>query len=91
MKKVQEDLLPVQEEDLLLVQEEDILLVQEENPLLEQDENNEKHPEKLKMVQKLFLLELSEDLWGVICYHHWYLRAGLEAQKKTISQKSFEV
>ena len=35
-------------------------------------------PEKLKMVKKHFFPELSGDLWGVICYHHWYLRAGLE-------------
>ena len=34
-------------------------------------------PEKLKMVKKHFFPELSGDLWGVICYHHWYPRAGL--------------
>ena len=40
-------------------------------------------PEKLKMVKKHFFPELSGDLWGVICYHHWYLRAGLEGQTKS--------
>ena len=40
-------------------------------------------PEKLKMVKKYFYPELFRDLWGVICYHHWYPRAGLEAPEKT--------
>ena len=40
-------------------------------------------PEKLKMVKKHFFPEMFGDLWGVICYHHWYPRAGLEGQKKT--------
>ena len=39
-------------------------------------------PEKLKMVKKHFFPELSGDLWGVICYHHWYPRAGLEGSEK---------
>ena len=39
-------------------------------------------PEKLKMVKEHFFPELSGDLWGVICYHHWYPRAGLELQKQ---------
>ena len=30
-----------------------------------------------KMTQKQFFPELSGDLWGVICYHHWYPRTGL--------------
>ena len=68
----------MQEEDLLLAQEEDLLLAQEEDLLLAQEEDKELSPEKLKMVKNLFLPELSGDLWGVICYHHWYLRAGLE-------------
>ena len=38
-------------------------------------------PEKLKMVKKHFFPEMFGDLWGVICYHHWYLRAGLEPEK----------
>ena len=61
-----------------LVQEEDLLLVQEEDFLLAQEEDKEWPPEKSKMVKKHFFPELSGDLWGVICYHHWYLRAGLE-------------
>ena len=40
-------------------------------------------PEKLKMVKKHFFPELSGDLWGVICYHHWYPRAGLEGPEKS--------
>ena len=40
--------------------------------------------EKLKMVKKHFFPELSGDLWGVICYHHWYLRAGLEGPEKSV-------
>ena len=48
-------------------------------------------PEKLKMVKKHFFPELSGDLWGVICYHHWYPRAGLEGREKShFSKKSFE-
>ena len=78
----------MQEEDLLLAQEED-LLEQEGNLLLVQDEDKEWSPEKLKMFKKQFFPELSGDLWGVICYHHWYLRAGLEAQKNHIFQKKF--
>ena len=77
----------VQEADLLLAQEEDLLLVQD--PLLAQDdllpaqeENKKWSPEKLKMVKKHFFPELSGDLWGVICYHHWYLRTSLEPQTK---------
>ena len=61
---------------------EDRLLVQEEN-LLVQEEDKEWSPEKLKMVRKRFFPELSGDLWGVICYHHWYLRAGLEGPEKS--------
>ena len=78
----------VQEENLLLVQDGDPLLVQEEGFLLVHEKDKEWSPEKLKMARKHFFPELSGDLWGVICYHHWYLRAGLEAQKK--SQKKFE-
>jgi hypothetical protein len=44
-------------------------------------------PEKLKMVKKHFSPEMSRDLWGVICYHHWYLRAGSEPQNKYYSKK----
>ena len=44
-------------------------------------------PEKLKMVKKHFFPELSGDLWGVICYHHWYLRAGLEGREKSYFSK----
>ena len=44
-------------------------------------------PEKLKMVKKHFFPELSGDLWGVICYHHWYPRAGLEGREKTYFSK----
>ena len=40
-------------------------------------------PEKLKMVKKHFFPELSGGLWGVICYHHWYPRAGLEGREKS--------
>ena len=49
-------------------------------------------PEKLKMVEKHFFPELFGDLWGVICHHHWYPRAGLEGPEKShFSKKSFEV
>ena len=89
----EEDLLLVQEEDLLLVQEEDVLLVQGEDLLLDllltQEEDKEWLPEKLKMVKKSIFPELSGDLWGVICYHHWYLRAGLEGQKNNSFQTKF--
>ena len=27
------------------------------------------------------------DLWGVICYHHWYPRAGLEGREKSYFSK----
>ena len=40
-------------------------------------------PEKLKMVKKHFFPEMFGDLWGVICYHHWYPRAGLEGPEKS--------
>ena len=40
-------------------------------------------PEKLKMVKKHFFPKMFGDLWGVICYHHWYPRAGLEGREKT--------
>ena len=63
---------------------EDFLLVQEEDKAWS--------PEKLKMVKKHFFPELSGDLWGVICYHHWYPRAGIEGRKKiSLFKKSFEV
>ena len=45
-------------------------------------------PEKLKMVEKHFFPEMFGDLWGVICYHHWYPRAGLQGQKKDIILKT---
>ena len=46
-------------------------------------------PEKLKMVKQHFFPEMFGDLWGVICYHHWYPRAGLEAPEKSyFSQKA---
>ena len=48
--------------------------------------------EKLKMVKKHFFPKMFGDLWGVICYHHWYSKAGLEGPKKIIFFKnSFEV
>ena len=31
--------------------------------------------------------ELFGDLWGVICYHHWYPRAGLEGPEKSYFSK----
>ena len=74
----------------LLVQEEDLLLAQEED-LLAQEEAKEWPPEKLKMVKTHFFPELSGDLWGVICYHHWYLRAGLEGPEKSFFKLQNEV
>ena len=59
--------------------------MQEEEILLTQEEDKEWSPEKLKMVKKHFFPELSGDLWGVICYHHWYPRAGLEGPEKSFS------
>ena len=44
-------------------------------------------PEKLKMVKKDFFPEMFGDLWGVICYHHWYPRAGLEGREKSYFSK----
>ena len=61
--------------------------VQEEDLLLVQEEDKEWSPEKLKMVKKHFFPELSGDLWGVICYHHWYPRAGLEGREKSYFSK----
>ena len=47
------------------------------------------------MVKKHFFPEMFGDLWGVICYHYWYLREGLEGQKKTLNKingkKNFEM
>ena len=79
----------MQEEDLFLAQEEgDLLPAQEEDRLrLAQEEDKEWSPEKLKMVKKHFFPELSGDLWGVICYHHWYPRAGLEGREKSYFSK----
>ena len=68
---------------IFLVQEEDLLLVQEEDKVWS--------PEKLKMVKKHFFPELSGDLWGVICYHHWYPRAGLEGPEKSFFKLQNEV
>ena len=81
------DLLVAQEEDLLLAEEEALPLAQEKDFLLAQEGDKEWSPEKLKMVKKHFFPELSRDLLGVICYHHWYLRAGSEGQKKHIFSK----
>ena len=66
---------------------QDPLLAQEDLLLLAQEENKKWSPEKLKMVEKHFFPELSGDLWGVICYHHWYPRAGLEGREKSYFSK----
>ena len=47
-----------------------------------QEEDKEWSPKNLKMAKKK-----SGDLWGVICYHHWYLRAGLEGREKSYFSK----
>ena len=39
------------------------------------------------MVKKHTFPELSRDLWGVICNHHWYPRAGLEGRAKSYFSK----
>ena len=52
-----------------------------------QDEGQKVATRKLKMVKKHFFPELSGDLWGVICYHHWYPRAGLEGREKSYFSK----
>ena len=62
------------------------LVLAQEDLLLAQEEAKELPPEKLKMVKKHFFPELSGELWGVICYHHWYLRAGLEGPEKSFFQ-----
>ena len=49
----------------------------QEDLLLVQEGDKEWSPEKFKMVKKHFFPELSGDLWGVICYHRWYPRAGV--------------
>jgi hypothetical protein len=51
-------------------------------------DDEEWSPEKSKMVKTHFFLELSRDLWGVTCYHHWYLRADLKPQEETYFSKS---
>ena len=43
------------------------------------------------MAKKHFFPELLGDLWGVIRYHHWYLRAGLEAREKVFFEMQNEV
>ena len=48
-------------------------------------------PEKLKMLKNHFFPELSGDLWGVICYHHWYPRAGLVRKKSFEDEKDAEL
>ena len=35
---------------------------------------------KVEAGQKTFLPEMLGELWGVLCYHQWYRRAGLEGQ-----------
>ena len=50
-----------------------------------------RRPEKLKMVEKHFFPEMFGDLWGVICYHHWYPRACLEGREKSDFSKKNEV
>ena len=62
-------------------------LLAQEDLLLAQEEDKKWSPEKLKMVKKHFFPELSGDLWGVICYHHWYPRAGLEGREKSYFSK----
>ena len=57
--------------------------MQDEDLLPAQEEDKEWSPEKSKMVDKHFFPELPGDLWGVICYHHWYPRAGLEGPGKS--------
>ena len=54
-----------------------------------QDEGQKVATRKVEDGQKNLFLEMLGDLWGVICYHHWYLRASLEAQnkKKYFSEK----
>ena len=85
------DLPLLQEEDLLLAREEDLLLAQEEALLLVQEPDKEWSPEKLKMVKTHFFPELSRELRGFICYHHWYLRAGLEGPEKSFFKLQNEV
>ena len=46
--------------------------------------------EKLKMIKKHFFPELFGDLWGVICYHHWYLRAGSEGREKVLRLRKMQ-
>ena len=63
--------LLAQEEDLLLAQEEHVRQMQKENLLPAQEQDKKWSPEKSKMAKQHFFSELSGDLWGVICYHHW--------------------
>ena len=37
--------------------------------------------------KKHFFPKMFGDLWGVICYHHWYPRAGLEGREKSYFSK----
>ena len=53
-----------------------------------QDEGQKVATRKVEDGQKtLFFPEMFGDLWGVICYHHWYPRAGLEGRENHIFQK----
>ena len=47
-----------------------------------EDEGQKVATRKVEDGQKTFFPEMFGDFPGAICYHHWYLRAGLEPQKK---------
>ena len=59
-----------------------------------QDEGQKVATRKVEDGQKTLFPEMFGDLWGVICYHHWYPRAGLEYRgsgKIIFFKKSFEI
>ena len=55
-----------------------------------QDEGQQVATRRVEHGQKtVFPRNVWGPIWGVICYHHWYLRAGLEDQKDHMFQKKF--
>ena len=52
-----------------------------------QDEGQKVATRKVEDGQKTLFQKMFGDLWGVICYHHWYPRAGLEGREKSYFSK----
>ena len=52
-----------------------------------QDEGQKVATRKVENGQKTLFPENVWGPWGVICYHHWYPRAGLEGREKSYFSK----